>query len=894
VEEKPIGNIDIAAEGNRRPNQEPNPNQPQPDQPVDPFSMIRVGQKIELMGGYIRRLEAEGKAEGQEWFERQSDGSYLAFGGDLYFKKRDEYRAEALAEHAEREAERKALEAVVKDDVWHEISADGTIRQFRGELARIKRAEYQAKAAKETMGEGPVPAPEDSWREYDVGGVLHEYTGEEARKKRDEFEELKRLSDLLPKKKAKKINPYRDISISYSTTSSTYMPSKPAPNPAVAPKEDAGPATRRSVFGNEYPQSVEADWQYYDGVGWVNMSKEERTFKEWYAVCAIDGKWHRGDQMVRATKSRLIHKDSLKGEASAKWGVCAVSGSYTEKEDLVKALNRGKDTVWVSKWYIDQQGGLKTCDFTKVEGYLPQSMYKITGSETYHLVSEEALADRTFIKCGSCGTWTERATEIVKGRHDAGGYTLCEGCYAKELRKHIIGRFDCADYPPLICTKVPRRAAKKMEDGYRATGQIEMTPSLRIYGVELELEMALKGMKRDKVDRFRMAEDIKNVLGSDFVMIKEDGSLLANGKYSDSSGPGPLYAGFEVVSAPADMPIHKERWFRLPNLPFFKHLRAWDMETCGMHVHTDLTQISNLQLGRILHFCNHKGNRPFMIKIAGRGEDLYCRFMEHQISDVYHKNKVISPEEPDSHHRARRVAINVSGSNTFEFRIFRGTVNPKHIMRNIEFCDSLIEYCLPASRSISLLKTPDDFILFIAHNAKRWPMLASWFWKVGMIKLRRAPDPAKADLSKMTLREDLVEEPEIKTESPKRPDPSKRDMGGGGIDMEIRLDNGPAPDVFWEPPSLTEREKREIAEAAQRAAGMNALYNIAIGMPPDGQNQNGGLVQPAPPEGVNVAPPEEIRVAQEPPPPAPEPPADLDKVIEGPNRAPDENLIKVN
>jgi hypothetical protein len=97
----------------------------------------------------------------------------LAFGGDLYFKKRDEYRAEALAEHAEREAERKALEAVVKDDVWHEISADGTIRQFRGELARIKRAEYQAKAAKETMGEGPVPAPEDSWREYDVGGVLH-------------------------------------------------------------------------------------------------------------------------------------------------------------------------------------------------------------------------------------------------------------------------------------------------------------------------------------------------------------------------------------------------------------------------------------------------------------------------------------------------------------------------------------------------------------------------------------------------------------------------------------------------------------------------------------------------------------------------------------------------
>ena len=569
-------------------------------------------------------------------------------------------------------------------------------------------------------------------------------------------------------------------------------PSSPIVSDPPSAKDHSDPSTRVSLFNRRYPNSSAAQWTYYEDVGWV-YADEQDTFEATHCQCAIINKWFGkvGGGLYSATKDRHVSKTGLASLPKDRWVKCAWSALYTEAEDIVECMGMSDETIRVSSWYLQQRGGTETCDYSGKK-YIPGVLQDVKGSPRYKRVCYSIVTKRggAFQRCKGCGNFYEKDMNLVRQRPDMGEDPICDDCYVRAQRKLVIGKHNADNYPPAISTKVPRLSARKGEDGlYYASNETEMVNALRLYGVEVELEMSLKGMKRDNIDRFKMALDIRGTLGEDFVMIKDDGSLLMNGKYSDSSGPGTLYAGFEVVSAPADLPTHRERWSRLTSIPFFKHLRSWDTETCGLHVHVDRTQMNNLQIARILYFVNHKGNREFMIKIAGRGEDLYCRYIEHPFSDVYYPAKVISPEEPDPRDRQRRVAINIGCKHTFEFRIFRGTVNPIHIIRDIEFCDAMIEYSWPAARSLSLFKTPNDFIIYVAQNVKRWPMLAAWFWKSGMIKVK-APNPLKANMDKVTLKEDMVPEAEIKTDPPKRPDRGDRMMMRG---MPV---GGGVPDAF--------------------------------------------------------------------------------------------------
>src|SRR5690606_8719763 len=108
-------------------------------------------------------------------------------------------------------------------------------------------------------------------------------------------------------------------------------------------------------------------------------------------------------------------------------------------------------------------------------------------------------------------------------------------------------------------------------------------------------------------------------LGSDFVMLKEDGSLDH---------------GFEIVTAPCDPAVHRERWAPfLKEYPKRRDLRSWNTHTCGVHIHVTRDALSALQLGKMLVFVNDPKHKLFIEFIASRDTEEWAKLREKKLSD---------------------------------------------------------------------------------------------------------------------------------------------------------------------------------------------------------------------------------------------------------------------
>ena len=83
-------------------------------------------------------------------------------------------------------------------------------------------------------------------------------------------------------------------------------------------------------------------------------------------------------------------------------------------------------------------------------------------------------------------------------------------------------------------------------------------------GIELEMTSGDNGY-------IESAEDVRSRLGSDYCIIKHDGSLPHN--------------GFEVVTVPHDLPTHIGKFKAWDIDPAY---RAWNTGKCGMHVHIEI------------------------------------------------------------------------------------------------------------------------------------------------------------------------------------------------------------------------------------------------------------------------------------------------------------------
>lgn len=197
--------------------------------------------------------------------------------------------------------------------------------------------------------------------------------------------------------------------------------------------------------------------------------------------------------------------------------------------------------------------------------------------------------------------------------------------------------------------------------------------------------------------------------------------LMGNGYYVTKSD-GSLDNGFEIVTRPDSMKIHREKWLKvfesIDSSEFLKeHLRSWSAprQCCGIHCHVDKSRLSQLQLGKLNVWLNHKNNRAFIEKVAGRGSNSYTSFKDDvKIIDGRRLKAGTSPE--------RYVALNV-GTNTAEMRLFRGTLHPPTFFKILDFIEASVEWTGLGNCSARAVTDVSQFATFVHKNHHRFPFL---------------------------------------------------------------------------------------------------------------------------------------------------------------------------
>jgi hypothetical protein len=238
-------------------------------------------------------------------------------------------------------------------------------------------------------------------------------------------------------------------------------------------------------------------------------------------------------------------------------------------------------------------------------------------------------------------------------------------------------------------------------------------------GIELE-------MTSGDHDSNEAAELVRSRLGTDYCIIKSDGSLPHN--------------GFEVVTSPQGLAKHIEKFKAWEIDPAY---RAWNTGKCGTHVHIDSRGFTQLTLGKFLMFINSNGNVDFIRKIAGRHPSVddqarsYCA-AEHQ-SILANPKTAVKGKSGERYRmvnmcnlgsrEAKRLGLSMDNSyngkyNTVELRIFRASLKKERLLAQIEFTHAAVMFCRVASwRDLN----GTSFVKWLKTVAGQYPALVKWY-----------------------------------------------------------------------------------------------------------------------------------------------------------------------
>jgi hypothetical protein len=216
-----------------------------------------------------------------------------------------------------------------------------------------------------------------------------------------------------------------------------------------------------------------------------------------------------------------------------------------------------------------------------------------------------------------------------------------------------------------------------------------------VFGVELEME-GKRGYSQS---------DMTGALGG---MNGHNGRyiLMADGSLSD--------AGVELITVPMTLEQHSGSMMGWDKIlaPVREIGRSGAGTTsCGMHVHVNRAAVSALTLGKMLTFIGSPDNLELVERVAQRSESSYAKIYKKKVTD----NRKTQ--------NSRYEALNI-GQRTIEFRIFRGNLRTDRVMKNIEFCHSVVTYCQQAS--IRSIEAPLDYITWLGKRRSTYPNLVAF------------------------------------------------------------------------------------------------------------------------------------------------------------------------
>lgn len=191
-------------------------------------------------------------------------------------------------------------------------------------------------------------------------------------------------------------------------------------------------------------------------------------------------------------------------------------------------------------------------------------------------------------------------------------------------------------------------------------------------------------------------------------------------KHDSSIGDG----GSEIVTAP--MTLDEARDFFSRGLYKLQHARA--TQSCGMHIHTNLkwpSRPSGMQLHRMYEFIMHESMWPFIDEVARRKQNTYCNRRHDPLKIMKWVDYYLRAGERSNSH-SHHDALYLSRRGTLEFRMFAASIDTKVMLANVEFVDSMMDFC----RTDTALSAK-DFQSYVTATPGKWPTLEK------RLKLRR-------------------------------------------------------------------------------------------------------------------------------------------------------------
>ena len=271
--------------------------------------------------------------------------------------------------------------------------------------------------------------------------------------------------------------------------------------------------------------------------------------------------------------------------------------------------------------------------------------------------------DENFTSCNNCGEYVRNVDSIYD---EAADEFLCTACYneRQDVRIH------------------PYHSSQRPElEYYRTTSDL---PNPLYFGVELEIDDG--GEDNDK------ARTILEALGTEHAHAEHDGSLNE---------------GFEIVTQPFTYKYYSEtlskNFSRAMTTAAKLGYRSHDTTTCGLHVHVGRTGLGSTSEERddtitkiwlmmyrfryqLIQFSRRtQGNLDrwaALPKLEDLGETDYFEVRDSALHDLKLKLK-------QNGVRNRYKTLNISNSNTIEFRLFRGTLKHSTLTATLQFVHNL-------------------------------------------------------------------------------------------------------------------------------------------------------------------------------------------------------------
>ena len=272
-------------------------------------------------------------------------------------------------------------------------------------------------------------------------------------------------------------------------------------------------------------------------------------------------------------------------------------------------------------------------------------------------------------------------------------YFTCEGCgdvYHQHNDEYINGYCSsCADDQRACILSYSHKPNPIFFGGDRG------------YGLEVEID--------DGDDKQDAARDIIDV-GGDHIYLKEDGSLS--------------YTGFEIVTHPATLDYHVNHfpWAEICEAALSYGYRSHDTDTCGLHIHASRSLFGDTAMEQDLTIAK-------VILLIDRWYDTkIVNFARRDINKMQQwagkPNADIRPGDGDADAvnkskksaDSRYKAINLQNYRTIEFRFFRGTLKRDTIIANIQWVDTIINYCKATPLKDLFSTTWDDVFSNTGHE----------------------------------------------------------------------------------------------------------------------------------------------------------------------------------